>query len=384
MIFKPTLIKNKIMKLKFLFFVCLLYFFSSSYAQTNQEKIHSDNRTKNVVLILIDGYRWQELFNGADFDLLNNKKYNPEDSLQRFKKFWSGDLNERRKKLMPFTWNYIVKHGQLYGNRNLGNDVNVMNPFWISYPGRAEILSGFVDTAINSNNYSSNPNKNVLEFINNQKGYEGKVVTFACWRATGRCLHKDKSNMLINVPWEDIQGNNLTEAEILANEMQHYIPQIWGDDERLDANVYALAKSYILANHPKVTYIDFGDTDEYAHAGKYENYLDDIFNLDAMIEKLWNLMQQDKFYKNNTTFFIVPDHGRGLGAEWTDHGSATSHSNETWFMMMGPDTKPLGEMKTREQIFQTQYAKTFAALLGFDYKVPGKIIGKEIKSVMDK
>ena len=95
-------------------------------------------------------------------------------------------------------------------------------------------------------------------------------------------------------------------------------------------------------------------------------------------------MQQDKFYKNNTTFFIVPDHGRGLGSEWTDHGSATPHSNETWFMMMGPDTKPLGEMKTREQIFQTQYAKTFAALLGFDYKVPGKIIGKEIKSVMDK
>lgn len=103
-----------------------------------------------------------------------------------------------------------------------------------------------------------------------------------------------------------------------------------------------------------------------------------------MIEKLWNMMQQDKFYKNNTTFFIVPDHGRGVGKEWTDHGSGTPHSNETWFMAMGPDTKPLGEMKTKEQIFQTQYAKTISALLGFDYHVPGKIIGKEIKSVMDK
>lgn len=371
------------MKLKILLFVGLLFFFSTSYAQINQTKIHSGNRTKNVVLILIDGYRWQELFNGAEFDLLNNKKYNPEDSLERFKKFWSNDLNERRKKLMPFTWNYIVKNGQIYGNRNFGNEVNVKNPFWISYPGRAEVLSGFVDTAINSNEYSSNPNSNVLEFINDQKSYEGKVATFACWRATGRCLHKNKSMMLINVPWEDIKSDHLTQAEILANEMQHFIPQIWGGDERLDANVYALAKSYILANHPKIIYIDFGDTDEYAHAGKYENYLDDIFNLDAMIEKLWNMMQQDKFYKNTTTFFIVPDHGRGLGAEWTDHGSGTPHSNETWFMVMGPDTKPSGEMKTKEQIFQTQYAKTIAALLGFDYNVPGKKIGQEIKSVME-
>jgi hypothetical protein len=269
----------------------------------------------------------------------------------------------------------------LYGNRDLGNNVIVMNPYWFSYPGRAEILSGFVDTAINSNSYPGNPNTNVLEFINNQKGYEEKVVTFACWRATGRCLHKDKSSMLINVPWENIQGNNLSETEILANEMQHFIPQVWGDDERLDANVYALAKAYILARHPKVTYIDFGDTDEYAHVGQYENYLEDVHNLDAMIEKLWNLMQQDKFYKNNTTFFIVPDHGRGVGPQWTDHGSGTPHSNETWFMAMGPDTKPICEMKTKEQIFQTQYAKTIANLLGFDYNVSSKKVGEEIRSI---
>ena len=68
------------MKLKFFLFAGLLFGLSSSYAQ-------SVHKTKNVVVILIDGYRWQELFKGADFDLLNNRKYNPDDSLQRFKKF---------------------------------------------------------------------------------------------------------------------------------------------------------------------------------------------------------------------------------------------------------------------------------------------------------
>jgi hypothetical protein len=364
------------MKLRFFLLIFTLLIIATSHAQKNY-------KTKNVVIILIDGYRWQELFKGADFDLLNNKKYNTGDSLQRIKKYWSEDLSERRKKLMPFTWNYIAAHGQLYGNRESGNEVNVKNPYWISYPGRAEVLSGFVDDAINSNSYQNNPNPNVLEFLNKQNGYHDKVVTFACWRATGRCLNPEKNGLMVNVPWQDIKGDHLTEAEQLANEMQHYIPQVFGNDERLDANVYALAKSYILASHPKVTYIDFGDTDEYAHEGKYNNYLDDIFNLDSMIASLWKVMQNDSFYKDNTTFFIVPDHGRGISDGWTDHGSDVPHSNETWFIVLGPDTKPLGEMKSKEQIFQTQYAKTIAAFLGFNYKLNGHTVGETIESVMD-
>jgi hypothetical protein len=363
------------MRLKSTLFVIAFFMCTAVHAQEHA-------KTKNVVVILIDGYRWQELFKGAEFDLLNNKKYNAGDSLHRMKKYWSDDLIERRKKLMPFTWNHIAENGQLYGNRDLGNKVNVANPYWVSYPGRAEVLSGFVDTAINSNEYPNNPNMNVLAFLNKQKGFTDKVVTFACWDATGRCINPEKFGLIVNVPWQDIKGDHLTEAEELANEMQHFFPKVFGYEERLDASVYALAKAYIKAKHPKVTYIDFGDTDEYAHAGQYEKYLDDIFNLDAMIGNLWKMMQKDPFYKNNTTFLILPDHGRGVGPQWTDHGSRAPHSNETWFMAMGPDTKPLGEIKTNEQIFQTQYAKTIAAFLGFDYKVADKQTGAVIKSVL--
>lgn len=364
-----------VFKLVILLFT-VVFSFSSSIGLA-QEK----TKTENVVLILIDGYRWQELFRGADYDLLSSKKFNSDDSTERFKKYWDEDLKLRREKLMPFTWKYIASNGQLYGNRDLGNNVNVRNPYWISYPGRAEVLSGFVDSAINSNSYPTNTNTNVLEFINSRKGYQDKVVTFACWGATGRCLNKENSKMLINVPWEDIRGNDLTEAESLANEIQHYAPKTFGWEERLDFEVYALAKSYIRSRHPKVIYIDFGDTDEYAHEGQYGHYLDDIHNLDEMIGNLWRMMQQDKFYSGKTTFFIVPDHGRGVGNQWTSHGSGTPHSNETWFMVMGPDTAPMGEIKKKEQIFQDQYAKTIASILGFKYE-PQIGAGEIIKGVM--
>lgn len=362
-----------------LLLVLLIGTFSLSTVVTFAQK---KTKTENVVLILIDGYRWQELFGGANFDLLNSKKFNTEDSATRFQKYWNANPDERRKKLMPFTWNYIAQHGQLYGNRDPGNKVNVKNPYWISYPGRAEVLSGFVDSSINSNSYPTNTNMNILEFLNRQKGYHDKVVTFACWDATGRCLNKENSKMLINVPWENIQGANLSDMEIMANEIQHYAPKTFGWEERLDFEVYALAKSYIKASHPKVVYIDFGDTDEYAHAGQYDKYLDDIHNLDAMIGNLWKMMEGDAFYTGKTTFMIVPDHGRGVGSEWTSHGSGTPQSDETWLMVMGPDTPATGEVKSTGQIYEDQFAQTIASLLGFKYEANhevGKIIPGVVK-----
>src|SRR5699024_7142850 len=123
------------MKLKsYLLFFLLITIAGEGYSQSH--------KTKNLVLILIDGYRWQELFNGANYDLLTNPKYNSNDSTQRIKKYWAATPQERRTKLMPFTWNYIAKYGQIYGNRKLGNKVGVKNPYWISYPGRTEVLSG--------------------------------------------------------------------------------------------------------------------------------------------------------------------------------------------------------------------------------------------------
>lgn len=367
------------MKNKVLFLIALLSLTISSnlFAQ-------SARKTKNLVLILIDGYRWEELFHGANLDLLTNPKYNSMDSLQRLKDFWSDNLQDRRKKLMPFTWKTIAKHGQLYGNRKYGNKVNLKNPYWYSYPGRAEVLSGFVDKKVNSNNYGINTNPNVLEFLNKQKGYKDEVVTFACWGATGRCLNKPNSDMLINVPWENIKGDHLTDAEVLANEIQHFAPKTFGQEERLDFEVYALAKAYIKAHHPKVIYLDFGDTDEYAHHGQYDHYLLDIHNLDAMIKNLWEMMQADAFYKGKTTFVIVPDHGRGRREQWTSHGAWCPHSDETWLMVMGPDTKPMGEMKTDQQIYQDQFAATVAKLLGFNYTTAGWQVGEVIQSVVEE
>ncbi len=323
-------------------------------------------KTENIIFISIDGYRWQELFRGIDSSILAMKTYRQQDSASIMKKYGAATVAERRAKLMPFFWGTIAKQGQLYGNRDFNNKVNVRNKYWFSYPGRSETICGYYDPKINSNSYPNNPNENIFEFINKQKGYTGKVVTIASWDAVSNIVNRDRNKMPLINPFERVEGK-LTEAQILANEIQGFMPNYFGESVRWDACTYAIAKSYLSANHPKVMYIDFADPDDLGHAGQYDFYLDAAHYLDKMVNNLWQLVQTDPFYKDKTTIVICPDHGRGLGKQWPGHGSGTAGSNETWLAVIGPDTPATGEVKSEGQIYQDEIAQTMAKLLGFSF-----------------
>jgi Metalloenzyme superfamily len=340
----------------------------------------SAHKTKNLVIFLMDGYRWKELFGGADSALLFNSHYNKQDSALVVANYWAASLQERREKLMPFVWSTIANKGQLYGNRDLGNYVNVRNGYWFSYPGRNETFTGYADSLVNSNSYPDDPNENILEFINRQPGYTGKVVTFASWDAVARIINRNRNGMLVNIDGEDVKGLHLTPAQVTANLTQHTMPSVFGKGERLDGCTYAMAKAYLEADHPRVMYVDLGDNDETGHEGNYGAYLDAAHYADAMIGDLWNAMQKDPFYKDQTTILICPDHGRGYDRKWTSHGVSAPHSDETYLMVMGPDTPAAGEVHTQGQIYQDQFAQTMAGLLGFHFEA-NHPIGEPVISV---
>jgi len=339
------------------------------------------HKTKNLIIISMDGYRWKELFQGADSALLFGKHYNSQDSVWRVKKYWAATPAERREKLMPFVWKHIAKQGQIYGNRDYGNKVNVRNKYWFSYPGRSETFCGYYDSLVNSNEYPDNPNENVLEFLNKQNGYKGKVVTFASWDAVARIINRDRNGMLVNIYDEDVKGANLSPLQTEMNSMQRNMPEIFGQGERPDVMTYELTKAYIMASHPRVVYIDYGDNDEFAHEGKYDFYLDAAHKTDASISDLWNYLQQDPFYRNETAILIFPDHGRGYDREWTSHGSKIPHANETYLMAMGPGIPASGEVKSNGQIYQDQFAQTMANLLGFHFTA-NHPVGEPVRSVL--
>jgi hypothetical protein len=322
--------------------------------------------------------RWEEIFGGVDSALLNNAEYTHEkDGLKA--ELWNDDVKERRKKLFPFLWNTIGQSGQLYGNRNLGNFVNVANPYVFSYPGYNEIFTGYPDTAVNSNDKIRNKNENVLEFINKQKAYKNKVAAFSTWDVPPYFLNKWRSGLYVNADSDVIDFGS--PASKLINDFQTLSMKPNG--ERLDIVTYMAAREYFKQNKPKVLYISFDETDEYAHQGNYNYYLGAAHAEDGMIGDIWKLAQSLPEYKDKTTLIITCDHGRGdkIKSQWRDHGQKVEDASQIWLAIIGPDTKPLGEVTTTGQLYQKQYAATMAALLGFEFK-PAHPVGEKIMSVL--
>jgi len=326
--------------------------------------MYAQRKTENIIIVTMDGMRWQEVFGGADDVLAGDSVFNHDiDGIK--KKFGAASAAEKRQKLFPFFWTTIAAEGQLYGNRKYGNNLDNANPYWFSYPGYNEIFTGYPDTAINSNDKVLNPNENVLEFIGKQKGYAGKIAAFTTWDVFPFILNSKRNGIYVNA---DVDTIALPAPGLqLINDMQFLTTRPIG--VRPDILTYMAGREYLKAYKPKLLYIAFDETDDFAHGGMYDQYLGSAHAEDAMIGDLWKTIQQIPQYKGKTTLIVTCDHGRGdkIKSNWRHHGSKIEDAHELWLAVIGPDTPPLGELKLQGQLYQKQIAATIAQLLGFSF-----------------
>ena len=349
---------------------CLMGIMTSGWSQ-------EQNDTK-IILITLDGFRWQELFTGADSLLVTNKAY-VQDTASLKKAFWRDSPNERRAALMPFFWNQVAKMGQLHGNRTLGSKVNLTNGMWFSYPGYNEILTGFADDArITSNDKINNPNTTILELFNNTSEGKGKVAAFGSWDVFPYIINEERSGVPVNAGYEKAMGNDLTEREKMLNDIQRQAPIIW-ESVRLDVFTHNYALEEMKKNHPKLLYISYGETDDFAHGGFYDFYLQAAHRTDAMIKELWKFTQQDDFYKDQTVFLITTDHGRGTQPleTWKGHGSKVNGAGQVWFVTFGKGVESMGEVEQEEQLYSNQIAPTILQKL--EVSIPEEMKGSPLK-----
>lgn len=342
------------------FLACLsILSFSTTLAQ-------NANKTKNVFIITTDGFRWQEVFTGADPILISSPKYTRDTSLSK-DMYWDELAEVRRKKLMPFFWNVIAKKGQLYGNRLLRNKVNMKNIYKISYAGYNEILTGHQDLKFIPNTPVDNQNINILEYLNQQPAYSGKVAAFTSWNIFPFILNERRSKLPVNSGYENLQEDSIENTNTLINMVQNSVAV--KKHTRYDMLTYLSAKEYIQSKHPKVLFLGLGETDESAHGSRYDAYLQEATMVDKMISDLWYYVQTNPYYKDNTTFIITTDHGRGSKTNsWNTHNPFTKGSGETWMAIIGPDITQPGEMILDQQLYGNQLAVTVAELLGEEFK----------------
>jgi hypothetical protein len=321
--------------------------------------------SQNLFIITLDGFRWQEVFRGADSVLINDDAATADAETTNL--LYGGETTaDRRKKLLPFLWSVIAAKGQLLGNRDLGNKLNVLNDYALSYPGYNEMLTGYADPQITGNRKINNPNGNVLEYLAGQPGFTNKIVAFTSWDVFPFILNTERSKLPVNSGYtamENIQAENQTYINAVQKTIVKERP-----GTRQDMLTFLTAKEYIREQKPRVVFLGLGETDEYAHEDNYTMYLQKASEADRMIGELWQWVQSTPGYRNNTTFIITTDHGRGSKkSRWTSHGQFISGSSQTWAAMLGPGIHPLGEVKDDEQQYTAQFAQTISAIVGEDF-----------------
>jgi hypothetical protein len=340
-------------------------------------------KTRAVVLIVTDGLRWQEIFSGADPTLMNEKNggiWEREGQLRR--EFWRPTPEERRKVLFPFLWGTVAVQGQIFGNQRKGSIARVTNGMAFSYPGYNEMLTGYADARIDSNDYGPNPNRTVFEWLNEQPDLRGQVSVYATWSTFKDIFNVGRSHLPLHVGWDPPYAAGSAPREQLMNRLYSSLTRL-DDEDVYDALLQVSLLDSLRSSQPRLLFVGFGETDNWAHAGRYDLVLHSAHEFDRCVEELWNSLQALPAYRDRTTFIITTDHGRGSGpAQWKEHGVEQHGSEDIWIAVLGPDTAPLGERAHVAAVSQAQIASTVAAFLGKDYHRAVPAAAAPIQEVM--
>jgi hypothetical protein len=327
----------------------------------------TDLKTRNVVLIVCDGLRWQEVFLGPEPALMNKPYGGVLDIAALRKDFLRENSAKGRETLLPFFWSVIAQQGQLFGNLTKDSVARVTNGLKFSYPGYNEMLTGHADPRVDSNDPRPNPNVTMFEWLAGLPEFRGRVAAFATWGVFDAIFNRERSGFYIFSGWEPHAARAATPRQALLDELYRTTTRIWSDNAN-DSLMHAAMKEYVQAERPRLLFVGYGETDEWAHDGRYDLVLRSAHQFDAFVADLWSLLQSMPEYRDQTTFIITTDHGRGSGLEkWRNHGRKVAGAENFWLAVLGPDTSALGERTKSAPITQSQIAATIAALLGQDF-----------------
>jgi hypothetical protein len=340
------------------------------------QAVNAQDAGPSLVLVTLDGVRWQEVFGGVDSSMIEDERFTDSPDLMKAT-YWHEQRDERRKKLFPFLWSTVASQGVMIGDREQGSYMEVTNPWWFSYPGYNEILTGRADPAIDSNDKNWNSNVTFLEVLNEMAEFSGSVFAFGSWDVFPYIFNTERSGLPVNAGF-DIAANAMTERTRWLNEVSAEAPKLWST-VRLDFLTHGYAMETLKSQHPRVTYISYGETDDFAHDDSYDRYIDAAHRTDMMLSKLWNWLQSDAFYRGRTTLIITTDHGRGeMPQFWPSHSSVTgavalqstaapdgaAGSDQIWFAAIGPDIRSAGIVTGHWK--QSQVSATALSVLQLD------------------
>lgn len=296
-------------------------------------------KATSLVLVTIDGSRWQEIFTGTDEAL-------------------AAQAHVRAKtpaELVPTLSRWMTSDGLAIGAPGHG-EMRATGPNYVSLPGYAEILSGRAPTRCQSNECAA-----AIEptFIDDAIAAfpRDAVAVISSWESIRRVASTQAERLVWSTGRSD--AHDVPDAWLAAGRAR--APWPGQGDYRPDDETAKLALRVIEEMRPRVTFVGFGDTDEHAHHGDYARYLDALTRADAFLEQLERALEESG-EAARTTIIVTCDHGRN--AAFREHGGAWLESGRVWLIARGAGVARAGLVDLAHGARLSDIAPTARVLLG--------------------
>jgi hypothetical protein len=274
-------------------------------------------RTEAVVVVVLDGARWQEVLVGSD------------------NRFATGDdRGVPAAQLMPHL-HQMIHEGAAIGAPDHGYPMSATGPNFISLPGYTEIFSGRTPFECADNECAGAREPTIVDEI---RTTSSDVAVFSSWGPIVRASALRPSDVMMST------GTPGT------------------GEFRADRATADRALAYFADRRPTFMFLGLGEPDEYAHRFDYPGYLTSLRQADTVLGELLGLIAQSGERGRHTTVFVTCDHGRS--DNFRDHGAPWPESSRVWLVAYGGAITPHGFVDAERRHRLADIVPTIRELLG--------------------
>ncbi len=293
-----------------------------------------------VILVTLDGVRWQEVFEGTE-----------QARLER------GDSVTAAPQVWPNVYRLLRDRGVALGGGAVA--ISASGPNYMSLPGYTEILSGHSPPACGDNECGFTTEPTIVDDVLD-RGEDAAVV--ASWERLERAVAKEPRYALVSAGRHGGRQLGRTRFATHVAAYQNARPEPGGGDFRPDRFTAELALEVLRDRRPEFLMIGLGEPDEFAHLNDYAGYVRSLRACDAFLGELFRTLDGMGTRGERTAVFVTADHGRGK--DFQNHGGGYAESARSWLFALGAGIEARGVVQLGEARHLGDIAPTMRGLLG--------------------
>lgn len=310
-----------------------------------------------VVLVVLDGVRWQDVFLGTDPDLAKTYLLPPSEVVGP-------------EVLVPTLHRLATQDGLAFGVPGHGEAMFASGPSYVSQPGYIEIFSERRPLGCATNDCPRTTEPTFVDTI--AEATSGDAVVISSWEVVGRAAAVRPERLVVSTG--QARGENQGELRVDARATRALeigriaLPWPGHGEYRPDKFTREIALAYLEARRPRFMFLGLGDTDEHAHLGDYRSYLRALHEADATIGALLETLERMGEDGRHTTVLVTTDHGREKA--FIGHGGHAPESSRVW-MIAGGNVRPDGPVALAKPAHLFDVGPTVRELMGLP-RSPGE------------